>query len=169
MSNCDDRGAAPGPLGDFAGDTGTSRLTSRHDPYKLHVQLNVIWSGDMRGKPEATLRNYEVVDFADIPGTDCPCGVARRAFADTSDFPGTIHVTEISADARLHYHRRLTETYYFLECEPGAQMQLDDDVVDVQPGMCVMIRPGTRHRAIGSMRVLIVVLPKFDPADEWFD
>jgi hypothetical protein len=32
-----------------------------------------------------------------------------------------------------------------------------------------MIPPGVRHRALGRMRVLIVVLPKFDPEDEWFD
>jgi mannose-6-phosphate isomerase-like protein (cupin superfamily) len=112
---------------------------------------------------------YELVDFATLPGVDCPCGVARRAFADVEDFPGTIHVTEISAAARTHYHRTLTETYYFLQCGPDAQMQLDDDIVPVRPGMCVMIRAGVRHRAIGSMKVLIVVYPKFDPADEWFD
>ena len=88
---------------------------------------------------------------------------------DPEDFPGTIHVTEISADAKTHYHKRLTETYYFLECEPGAKMQLNEDVIDVEPGMCVMIRPGTRHRAIGKMKVLIVVFPKFDESDEWFD
>jgi hypothetical protein len=35
--------------------------------------------------------------------------------------------------------------------------------------MCVLIRPGVRHRAIGPMQVLIVVFPKFDLADEWFD
>jgi hypothetical protein len=56
---------------------------------------------------------YEVVDFAAIEGVACPCGVARRAFADVEDYPGTIHVTEISADAQTHYHRTLTETYYF--------------------------------------------------------
>lgn len=114
-------------------------------------------------------RGYERVDFAQLPGTPCPCGTARRAFADVPDFPGTIHVTDISEQARLHYHRRLTETYYFLECGPDAKMQLDDELLDVQPGHCVLIRPGTRHRAIGTMRVLIVVYPKFDPADEWFD
>lgn len=120
--------------------------------------------------PSPTSRQgYEVVDFADLSGTACPCGTARRALADVEDFPGTIHVTEISADARLHYHRRLTETYYFLECGPQAQMQLDDEQIDVRPGMCIMIRPGVRHRAIGKMKVLIVVLPKFDPEDEWFD
>lgn len=116
-----------------------------------------------------TRRNYEIVDFAEVPGTPCPCGTARRAFTEVTDFPGTIHVTEIASDSRRHYHRTLTETYFFLECEPGAKMQLDDEVFDVHPGLCVLIRPGTRHRAIGRMKVLIVVLPKFDPADEWFD
>lgn len=123
-------------------------------------------------QPPATLpsaKAREIVDFAEIPGVACPCGTARRAFAEVADFPGTVHVTEISADARLHYHRRLTETYYFLECQPGAQMQLDDERIDVRPGMCILIRPGVRHRAIGRMKVLIVAIPKFDPADEFED
>lgn len=117
----------------------------------------------------AVRQGYELVDFVDVPGVSCPCGTARRAFADVDDFPGTVHVTEIAADARLHYHQRLTETYYFLECDDDARMQLDDEILPVHPGMCVMIRPGTRHRAIGRMKVLIMVLPKFDPEDEWFD
>jgi len=114
-------------------------------------------------------RRYELVDFDQIDGVPCPCGTARRAFAEVTDFPGTVHVTEIAADARLHYHKKLTETYYVLECDPGAQMQLDDDVIDLRTGMCVLIRPGVRHRAIGKMKVLILALPKFDPEDEWFD
>jgi len=112
---------------------------------------------------------YEIVDFAQLPGTPCPCGTARRGLLDVADFPGSIHVTEIAADAKTHYHKRLTETYYFLECDPDAKIQLDDEIIDVHQGMCVMIRPGTRHRAIGRTKVLIVVLPKFDPGDEWFD
>jgi quercetin dioxygenase-like cupin family protein len=112
---------------------------------------------------------FEIVDFATIPGVACPCGTARRAFGDVPDFPGTIHVTRISVDARLHYHRHLTETYYVLECAPDAQLQLNEEIVPIHPGMCILIRPGVRHRAIGQMMVLIVVLPKFDPSDEWFD
>ncbi len=114
-------------------------------------------------------RGCEIVDFTSLNAVACPCGIARRAFADVTDFPATIHVTEISADARLHYHKRLTETYYFLECEPGAQMQLDEERIAVHPGLCILIRPGVRHRALGRMKVLIVVAPKFDPSDEWFD
>jgi len=112
---------------------------------------------------------FEIVDFSELPGVNCPCGTARRAFGETPDFPGTLHVTEISADARLHYHKRLTETYFVLQCGETAQMQLDEEVINVHPGLCILIRPGVRHRAIGRMKVLILVLPKFDPNDEWFD
>lgn len=123
----------------------------------------------MTTSPAANQRNYTLIDFSTLPGVPCPCGVARRALADVEDFPGTIHRTEISANAQRHYHKTLTETYYFLECEPDARMELDDEIIPVRPDMCVVIRPGVRHRAIGRMTVLIVVLPKFDPADEWFD
>ena len=112
---------------------------------------------------------YEIANFAEIPGTPCPCGTARRAFSDIEDFPATVHVTEISVDAQKHYHKTLTETYFFLECGDDAKMELDDEIIPVHPGMSIMIRPGTRHRALGEMKVLIMVLPKFDPADEWFD
>lgn len=116
-----------------------------------------------------TQPRYRVAEFSRIPPVECPCGVARRAFAEVEEFPGTVHVTEISEDAKVHYHKRLTETYYVLECEPGAEMELDGDRLPVEPGFCVMIPPGVRHRAVGRMKALILVLPKFDPADEWFD
>ena len=80
-----------------------------------------------------------------------------------------MHVTSISIDAQLHYHKRLTETYYVLECGADARMELDREIVSVRPEMCILIPPGVRHRAIGEMKVLIVALPKFDPEDEWFD
>ncbi|HEX4149626.1 MAG TPA: cupin domain-containing protein [Pirellulales bacterium] len=114
-------------------------------------------------------RRYELVDFATLAPTPCPCGFARRALVDVDDFPATIHRTDITLEARRHYHRRLTEVYYFLECQPGAQMELDDERLDVRPGMCLLIRPGVRHRALGRMTVMIVAMPKFDPEDEWFD
>lgn len=117
----------------------------------------------------ADVRRYQVVDFADIPAVPCPCGYARRALADVAELPLTIHRTEITADARPHYHRRLTENYYILECGPDACMELDGLRVNVAPGQLVMIPPGVRHRAVGPMQVLIVVHPKFDEADEWFD
>jgi mannose-6-phosphate isomerase-like protein (cupin superfamily) len=86
-----------------------------------------------------------------------------------TEFPGTIHLTEIKADAALHHHRRLTETYVILECDADARMQLDNEIIPLRPGRCILIPPGVRHRAIGAMKVLIVVFPKFDPEDEFED
>ncbi|MEW4489668.1 cupin domain-containing protein [Thalassoglobus sp. JC818] len=113
--------------------------------------------------------SYQIVDFSTLPGTPCPCGTARRAFADVEDYPATVHVTEIADDARVHYHKHHTETYYILECGPDAKMQLNDEQVPIRPGMCILIPPGTRHRAIGQMKIINMVMPKFDPADEFFD
>ena len=112
---------------------------------------------------------YEIVDFDRIAAVACPCGESRRGLAEAADIPLTIHRVAISSDARLHYHKRLTEIYYILDCQSGAQLQLDDERLDLRPGMCVAIRPGVRHRAIGRMTVLNIVVPKFDPQDEWFD
>lgn len=117
----------------------------------------------------ATQRRYEVVDLASLPPVECPCGFARRGLTELGDVPITIHETTISADAATHYHQRLTEAYYILECDESAHMELDGQTVPLAPGRLVLIRPGIRHRAVGRMKVLVIVSPKFDPADEWFD
>ena len=111
-------------------------------------------------------RGYEIVDFDQLSPVACPCGQARRAFLNVADFPATIHRTKITATAKTHFHNRLTETYYILQCGADAAMELDGQIVAVKPDTCILIRPGVRHRAIGHMTVLIVVLPKFDPDDE---
>ena len=127
---------------------------------------NRVSNSNSKSKAEAS---YQIVDFANIEGVPCPCGTAKRAFADNMQFPGTIHVTQISTEAKRHYHKKLTETYYVLECEPDAAIELDDQMHPVGVGTCVVIPPGVRHRAVGKMKVLIVVLPEFDSNDEWFD
>lgn len=113
------------------------------------------------------VRKWKVVDFENIPGVPCPCGTAKRAFADVPEYAATVHVTQIAIDAKLHYHKKQTETYFILSCEPDAKMQLDDEIIDLKPGMCVLIPPGVRHRAIGAMKIINIVIPKFDPADEF--
>lgn len=115
----------------------------------------------------ADSKRWQLVDLASLPGAPCPCGMARRGFADITDYPATLHLTEISADAKLHFHRRLTELYYVLEAGPEAAMELDGECVPVRPGVAILIRPGVRHRAVGRMKVLIFVTPKFDAEDEF--
>ncbi|NMC18808.1 MAG: cupin domain-containing protein [Thermogutta sp.] len=110
---------------------------------------------------------YRVVHFDDLPDIPCPCGTARRAFTDLPDYPATLHRTHIDGTASAHYHRRLTELYYILECDSEAAVELDGQRVSVRPGTCVLIPPGVVHRALGRMTILNFVLPKFDPADEF--
>jgi len=129
-----------------------------------------IWRDNMPLKAdEVRTGTPVVVDLTTLEPVRCPCGWARRAFADVPDAPASVHRVEIEADARAHYHRDHTEIYYVLECAAGAAVELDGTRVAVGPGFAVMIRPGVRHRAVGRMTILNVVVPPFDPADEWFD
>ena len=112
---------------------------------------------------------YDLIRFEELEPIPCPCGIARRALLDDPTVPYSLHVTVISQEARVHYHKHLTETYFILESATDAAMELDGDIVRVSPGQAVVIRPGTRHRAIGEMKVVIIASPKFDPKDEWFD
>ena len=110
---------------------------------------------------------FKIARLADLPPIACPCGQARRAFVDDPDGVASMHVVEISADARAHYHKRMTEMYYILD--GTGEIELDGERHAVRPGDAILIKPGCRHRAIGRLRVLNVPVPVFDPADEWFD
>src|SRR6516165_3092075 len=113
---------------------------------------------------------FEFATLAEIPAVPCPCGKSRRAFRRPDNRVCSVHLVEISQDARAHYHKGQTETYYFLEGD--GQMELDGKLYSVKPGMALMIRPGTRHRAVVGktpMKILNIVVPPFDADDEWFD
>ncbi len=110
---------------------------------------------------------YVIEQLDEIPPQNCPCGSTRRGFAGRVDAPASVHWVEISAEARTHYHKRLTEIYIVIEGE--GHMELDGQRVPVKPMTSILIRPGCRHRAVGRLKVVNVVLPVFDPADEWFD
>jgi len=105
----------------------------------------------------------------ELAAVSCPCGSARRAFADQAELPATVHLTEINCQARVHYHRRHTEVYVVLRCDSGAAIELDGVLYPVKPYSSILIPPGVRHRGVGEMTVLIYCTPKFDPSDEYFD
>ena len=112
-------------------------------------------------------QNYEIAKFEDLQPVRCPCGMTRRAFVSPDNPVVTIHRVEIRQDARTHYHKRLTEIYYVLE--GAGQMELDGRLVPAEPGTAILIKPLCRHRAVGQFTILNVVVPPFDPNDEWFD
>ena len=118
--------------------------------------------GTITAKP-----NYMIAHFDDIAPVRCPCGFAKRAFATPDNPLATMHVVDIQADSRAHYHKRMTEIYFVLEGQ--GHMELDGQLFPIKPHTAIFIKPGCRHRAIGKLRIAIIPIPAFDPADEWFD
>ncbi len=112
-------------------------------------------------------KRYMIAQLDQITPVPCPCGQARRAFAEDGNTLATMHLTDITADARTHYHKRMTEMYLVLEGE--GYLELDGERVPVRPMTAVYIKPGCRHRAVGNLKIINVPVPAFDPADEWFD
>lgn len=113
------------------------------------------------------MANFHLAQLNEIPAVRCPCGQARRAFADAPGAVASLHVVDIEQDSRTHYHKRMTEIYLVLEGE--GQMELDGQLVPVKPMTAIYIRPGCRHRAIGRLRIVNIPVPAFDERDEWFD
>ncbi len=113
------------------------------------------------------MANYRIARFDEIDPVRCPCGFSRRAFADPDNTTATMHLVDIEEDAKVHYHKKLTEVYLILE--GSGEMELDGDRIPVEPFTAIFIQPGCRHRAVGKMKIVNVCIPPFDPKDEWFD
>ena len=111
--------------------------------------------------------DYMIAQLDELNAVDCPCGKARRAFVSQDNPVATLHMVDISIDAKVHYHKGFTEIYLILE--GTGHMELDGETVPVKPMTAIFIKPGCKHRAVGKMRIVNVPVPAFDPDDEWFD
>lgn len=114
---------------------------------------------------DRTQEKYLIRRLSTTTPVHCLCGWSHRMLS-RPDRP-SFHVVDIDAEARKHYHRKLTEYYFILSGE--GHLELNEDMLPVTPGDLVEIPPGVRHRAVGKLRVLVVVLPGFDREDEHFD
>ena len=113
------------------------------------------------------MANYMIADLEKVDPVPCPCGQARRAFAEPDNDVATLHVVDITADSEVHYHKKMTEIYFVLEGE--GFMELDGEKIPVKPMTSIFIKPGCRHRAVGKLRIVNIPIPAFDPEDEWMD
>jgi len=113
------------------------------------------------------MNNYLLAQLDEIDPVNCPCGLARRAFAVPENGAATLHLVDIREDAQVHYHKRMTEIYLVLEGE--GHIELDGKRVPVKPMSAVLIKPGCRHRALGKLKLINIPIPAFDENDEWFD
>ena len=115
-----------------------------------------------------TTPGYLVRRLQDAPTVPCPCGQSTRPLTRADTEVCNLHVTSIT-DSQRHYHKLCTEVYYVLEGR--GQMELNDEVVDVEPGTVIFIEPYTRHRlwSAAGVRIVLVGMPALQPEDEFFD
>ena len=81
--------------------------------------------------------NYMISQLDEVSAVECPCGQARRAFASDDNKVATMHLVDIQADARTHYHKAMTEMYLILEGE--GHMELDGELIPVKPMTAIFI------------------------------
>jgi mannose-6-phosphate isomerase-like protein (cupin superfamily) len=48
-------------------------------------------------------------------------------------------------------------------------LELDQEVVDLEPGVTVLIPPGVRHRGYGDFKTIVIGTPAQTPEDEYLD
>jgi len=115
------------------------------------------------------MANYVIAQLDGIDPVGSPCGAARRAFISRENKVASLHVVDIHAASRVHFHKAITELYFVLQGE--GHIELDRERIPLRPYTAVLVKPGCRHRAVGELRVLVVAIPPFDPKDpdEWFD
>lgn len=112
---------------------------------------------------------YKVIRLGDVSPLDHPFGKIFELFTK-NDHPGINIAIARIRDDKAHYHKKVTEFYYIIS--GTGKVYLNDDEVPLAPGTCVMIKPGTRHRAVSdsdSMDILVVSSPPYDSNDKFYD
>ncbi len=113
------------------------------------------------------MKRYEAIQFPDLQEQECCCGTVRRAFAADDESPASLHLLELADEPTCHYHEKTTEIYVILEGE--GYLELDGERVPVKPMSAVLIKPGCRHRGVGTMKLYNISIPRFDPDDFFYD
>ena len=113
-------------------------------------------------------KGYFVRPIEEAPTIPCPCGQSTRPITRADTPVCNFHITFIQDSVR-HYHKDCTEVYYILEGQ--GKMELNDEVIDIRPGLVIYIEPRTRHRLWSKegVRTVVFGVPALNPDDEYFD
>ena len=96
-------------------------------------------------------------DPADVRPWAETCGQIRPLIEAADEAAAEVHHVEIE-NAKLHYHERTDEVYYIIA--GSGTMVLDEEVIEVHPGVVVYVPRGTPHKAVGKLTVLTVCIPR---------
>jgi mannose-6-phosphate isomerase-like protein (cupin superfamily) len=95
-------------------------------------------------------------DPAEVTPWEETCGQIRPLIEEKDQAAAEIHHVAIDG-AKLHYHERTDEFYYVVDGR--GTLVLDDEIVELHPGVVVYVPRGTRHKAIGKLTVLTICIP----------
>ncbi|MBI1390349.1 MAG: cupin domain-containing protein [bacterium] len=109
-------------------------------------------------------RGYVARRKQDVEPTACPCGEAYRIITRRDSLTAGFHITHIQ-DSKRHFHKKTTEIYHILE--GSGVLEIGDDRLELEPGLTILIEPGTPHRGYGDFKTIVVPVPAFDPEDEY--
>src|SRR5437764_1539300 len=104
----------------------------------------------------ATATKYIRRDPAEVQPWAETCGQIRPLIEAKDGAAAEVHHVEIH-DAKLHYHERTDEFYYVIAGH--GSMVLDDEEIELHPGVVVYVPRGVRHRARGPLAILTVCIP----------
>jgi mannose-6-phosphate isomerase-like protein (cupin superfamily) len=112
-------------------------------------------------------KGYLVRRVQDAPSVRSECGESTRPLTYPDTPVCNLHVTFIR-DSTKHYHRDCTEVYYILEGR--GKMELNDEVIEVEPDMVVYIEPYTAHRLFSEegVRTIVFGVPAYQLDDEFY-
>lgn len=104
-----------------------------------------------------TTARYLRRDPADVTPWAETCGQIRPLVEAADEAAAEVHHVEIH-DAKLHYHAHTDEFYYVIS--GSGTMVLDDEQIELHPGVVVYVPRGVKHKAIGKLTVLTVCIPR---------
>jgi len=112
-------------------------------------------------------KGYLVRRLSEAPTVPCPCGQSTRPLTRADTPLCNLHVTFIK-DSVKHYHKETTEVYLILEGR--GRLELNEDVIEVEPGMVIYIEPYTAHRlqSEGGVKTVVFGVPALRADDEYF-
>jgi mannose-6-phosphate isomerase-like protein (cupin superfamily) len=105
----------------------------------------------------STTATYLRRDPAEVEPWRETCGQIRPLIEEKDGAAAEVHHVTID-NAKLHYHAKTDEFYYIIDGE--GTMVLDNESIDVHPGVVVYVPRGVKHKAVGKLTVLTVCIPR---------